>query len=55
MMITMTTIIMMPTMMSILGVYNGFFFFFWVPKEINDHSLVFSIKKGECYPILVTL
>ena len=54
MMITMTTIKMMPTMMSILGVYNGFFFF-WVPKEINDHSLVFSIKKGECYPILVTL
>ena len=28
MLITMTTIIMMPTMMSILGVYNGFLFFF---------------------------
>lgn len=54
MMITMTTIIMMATMVSFLGVYNGFFFFF-LPKEINDHSVVFSIKNGECYPILVTL
>lgn len=55
MMTTMTTIIMMATMMSFLGVYNGFFFFFLVPKGINDHSVVFSIKNGECYPILVTL